>query len=162
MRALEVFQYQAGMAEFIVRTNAAGIDEADALVAPHDGGNCANWILGHLVSTYDQVLPLLGQESVLPEDTVRRYARGSEPITPEEATPFPGLLEAWNEATRRIQAGLAALPASRLTEPVRNSPSGNPDETIQTLLCAVMGHQAYHGGQLAVLRRMIGMAGAIR
>ena len=162
MSTVEVFQYQSGMADFIVRTNAAGIDEAESLVAPHDGGNCANWVLGHLVSTYDQILPALGQEPVMPEEKVRRYARGSEPITPEEATPFPELLEAWDEATRRIQAGLSAFPGARLTEPVADSPSGNPEETVQTLLCAVMGHQAYHGGQLAVLRRVIGMAGAIR
>jgi len=162
MTLCEVFQYQAGMADYIVRTNSAGIDQASSLVAPHAGGNCANWVLGHLVSTYDQVLPALGQDPVMPEEKVRRYARGTEPITPEEATPFPELLEAWSEATERIQAGLADFPETRLTEPVAGSPSGNSGETIQTWLSTVMNHQAYHGGQLAVLRRLIGMAGAIR
>lgn len=162
MRALDLFQYQAGMADFIVRTNAGGIGEAESLITPDAGGNSANWVLGHLVSTWDQLLPVLGQEPVLSEERVTRYARGSEPITPGESTPFSALLEAWSESTRRVQAGLAAFPESRLTESVADSPSGNPDETIQTLLCAVMGHQAYHGGQLAILRRVVGMAGAIR
>jgi uncharacterized damage-inducible protein DinB len=45
---------------------------------------------------------------------------------------------------------------------VTNSPSGNPDETVRSLITTVMFHQAYHAGQTAVLRRIAGREGAIR
>jgi hypothetical protein len=29
------------------------------------GGNCLNWVVGHLMETWDMVLPLVGEEPVL-------------------------------------------------------------------------------------------------
>jgi len=48
-----------------------------------------------------------------------------------------------------------------LDRPVK-SPTGNPNETVRTLLTTIMFHQAYHAGQTAVLRRIAGKEGAIR
>jgi uncharacterized damage-inducible protein DinB len=62
----------------------------------------------------------------------------------------------------RFDAGLAALPEERLAERVPMSPTGNPNETVGTMLATIVQHQAYHSGQLGVLRRVAGKPGAIK
>ncbi len=44
---------------------------------------------------------------------------------------------------------------------VPDGPTGNPEETVGSLLAVVMFHQAYHSGQLGILRRIAGESGAI-
>jgi hypothetical protein len=121
-----------------------------------------NWVLGHLLTVYNEVLPQVGQEPVMPRDTLSQYTRGSEPITrPSNALPFEDLVAAWDDACIRIDAGLAALPPSQLGEIIANSPTGDPYETMDSLLGTVLFHQAYHAGQLGILRRIAGKPGAI-
>ena len=106
--------------------------------------------------------PGLKQEPVIGPAT-QRFARGSPPLTdPLEAIDFGKLVAAWNQASERVDAGLARLDPGILDRPVPNSPSGNPDETIRSLITTVMFHQAYHAGQTAVLRRIAGREGAIQ
>ncbi len=139
-----------------------GLTHADSLVQPQPGGNCLNWVLGHLLSVYDGFLPMLGQEPVLGTTTLEHYARGAKPITdPNEALDFSKLLAAWGQANERVEAGLAALSPESLDQPA-SSPTGNPNETVRTLITTVMFHQAYHAGQTALLRRLTGHEGAIK
>jgi uncharacterized damage-inducible protein DinB len=44
---------------------------------------------------------------------------------------------------------------------VPDSPTGDPDETLGSLLAVALFHQAYHAGQLGILRRIAGESGAI-
>lgn len=157
-----VLRHQVGMVHGVVRMNTAGITQQDSLAQPHPGGNCLNWVLGHLMWVYDSMLPLLGQEPVMPAGTLARYARGSAPITdPAEALDVAELLAAWDTAAQRVDAGLAGVTAEKLDQPAPTSPSNNPDETVRTLLTTVLFHQAYHAGQTGVLRRVAGKPGAI-
>jgi uncharacterized damage-inducible protein DinB len=75
---------------------------------------------------------------------------------------FAELLAAWDEASRRMDAGLADFPTETLGQAAPGSPTNNPNETIGSLLATIMFHQAYHTGQTAVLRRLIGRPGAIK
>lgn len=126
-------------------------------------GNCLNWVVGHLVAIYGRVLPLLGQEPALDPGEAARYDRGSEPLAdPAAALPLERLLDAWDEASRRFDAGLAALAPEAMDRPAPFSPSGDPDETVRSLLVTVVFHQGYHSGQTGILRRVAGREGAIR
>ena len=94
---------------------------------------------------------------------LKRYARGGRPLTdPAQALDFQQMMDAWQVAVERVDAGLAKLAPEFLDRPAPSSPSGNPDETIRTLLTTMMFHQAYHAGQTAVLRRIAGKEGAIK
>jgi uncharacterized damage-inducible protein DinB len=160
---IHLWRLQARMARDVVNANTQGLSHEDSLVAPHPGGNRLNWVLGHLMSVYDGFLPLVGQEPVIGVDPLKHYARGAPPLeSPAKALDFTALLAAWNRASERVDAGLAALDPGILDRPVPNSPSGNPDETIRSLITTVMFHQAYHAGQTAVLRRIAGREGAIK
>jgi len=158
---IELWRLQARMARDVVNANTHGLTHEDSLVEPRPGGNRLNWVLGHLLSVYDGFLPLLKQEPVIGA-ALQRFARGAPPLrNPAEAIDFGKLLAAWNQASERVDAGLAGLDPEILERPVPNSPSGNPDETVRSLITTVMFHQAYHAGQTAVLRRIAGREGAI-
>jgi hypothetical protein len=159
---VEVWRHLAGSIGKVVGVNLAGVTHEDSLVQPHPGGNCLNWVLGHLLGVYDGMLPKLGQQPVMSGDVLKRYARGGPPVRDgTEALNFEKLMSAWSEAVERVDAGLADLTPEALERPVE-SPVGNPDETVRSLITTVMFHQAYHAGQTGVLRRITGKEGAIR
>jgi DinB superfamily len=161
--AIDVFRHQAGLVRAVVRMNVEGITHEESLAQPEPGGNCFNWVMGHLVATYNNSLPLLGQEPVRGKEALARYDRGSEPVRDaSEAAPLSELLAAWNETVDRVDAGLAALSPEVLDRPAPFSPGGDPNETIGTLVSTVLFHQTYHAGQLGLLRRVAGKEGAIR
>jgi hypothetical protein len=156
-----LLRHQARMIREVVRINLDGITQEESLIQPTEG-NCLNWVMGHLVCIYDKILPLLGQEQVMAEETLKRYDRGSPPLkNPAEALELRDLMTAWDEASRRIDAGLAGLTAEVLDRPAPASPSNDPTETVRSLLSAISFHQAYHAGQTGLLRRIAGKEGAI-
>lgn len=162
LREIEALRYQAGAVHRVVQLNLAGISHEDSLVHPAAGGNCLNWVLGHLVATYQHTFPLLGQEPVLAESVAKRYDRGSRPMEdPAEALELSALLSAWDQVAERFLAGLSRLTTEDLDRPAPFSPSKNPNETVRSLLTVVLFHQAYHAGQTGVLRRVAGQTGAI-
>lgn len=163
MGAVEEFQSQARRIDRVVRLNVRGVTQAESLVQPRPAGNCMNWVVGHILGIYDEwTLPLLGEDSVLARGTLSRYARGTPPLRDAaEALELQELLTAWDEAVRRIDAGLAGLTPKALVRPAPHSPNGNPDETVRSFLTGTFFHQAYHAGQLGLLRRLTGKEGAI-
>jgi uncharacterized damage-inducible protein DinB len=152
---------QMEIAAHVMEKNVEGMTHEDSLVQPSSGGNCANWVLGHIVRTRNNVLPLVGVEPIFPKDKFDRYER--HPVTKSaDALPWNELLEAFRATHAPLMKGIEALPASALSKPAPFSPSGNPDETIGSLLATIAYHEAYHGGQLALLRRVAGRAGVIK
>ncbi len=75
--------------------------------------------------------------------------------------PFAELADAWSEVTARVDAGLAGLDPAALAAPAPPGPGTGPGDTLGTLIGTTLFHQAYHAGQLGVLRRVAGKRGAI-
>lgn len=162
---IEVFRQQARMTHAVVRKNVEGVTQEESLIQPQPGGNCLNWVVGHLVCIYNKALPRLGQQPVAEAGDLKRYDRGAPPLeNPDDAVDIGKLMTAWDEVTRRIDAGLASLTAEVLDQPVpqTQSPGNNPNETVRTFLATIFFHQAYHAGQTGTLRRITGKEGAIR
>ncbi|HEX2205183.1 MAG TPA: DinB family protein [Longimicrobium sp.] len=157
-----IFRHQAGMVRAVVRMNLESVTHEESLARPEPGGNCLNWVLGHLLVVYNHFLPLVGQAPVMEPSTLARYDRGSAPLTdPAEALPLADLVAAWERTVERVDAGLGTLTPDVLDRPAPHSPSGDPDETVRSLVSTVLFHQAYHAGQAGVLRRVAGKPGAI-
>ncbi|MFL6197834.1 MAG: DinB family protein [Thermoanaerobaculia bacterium] len=160
---VEVFRHQARMIQAVIRMNVEGVTQEESLLQPSPGGNCLNWVVGHLACIYNNVLPLLGQEPVEDGAALKRYDRGAPPIRDAaEALELRDLLAAFDKATERFDAGLAGLSPEVLDRKAPFSPGNNPNETVRTLLTTVVFHQAYHAGQTGILRRIAGKEGAIR
>ena len=160
---IDVLRHQTRLVHRVVQINVDGVTQAESLVQPQPAGNCLNWVVGHLVAIYHNVLPLLGQQPVLDATVLKRYDRGSAPLrNGADALDISELMKAWDECCMRVDAGLASLSDETLAEPALRSPTNNPDETIGSLLSTVCWHQAYHSGQLGVIRRIVGKPGAIK
>lgn len=154
---VRVFCHQAHAIHRVVRQTVEGITQEESLIQPQPQGNCLNWIMGHLVYVYDQILPLLGQEPVLGVEALKRYERGTEPLkNAAEALDLARLMAAWDEAGKRVEAGLTSLTPEILAQPAPWSPTKNPEETVGSLLSIILFHQGYHAGQIALLSRMAG------
>ena len=160
---VRVLREQVKAINGVLRGNTEGITEAEGLIQPQPGGNCLNWVVGHLMETWDMVLPLVGEEPVLGGEVLARYKRGSAELHEAgEALPLEKLLRACDEAAKRMDKGLARLTEGRLDEAAPFSPRKKADETVRSLLSLVMFHQAYHVGQTGLLRRIAGKEGKIK
>lgn len=156
---IEVYRQMAGMIHQVVARCADDISHQESLAQPGSQGNCFNWVLGHLIRVYDNIMPLLGQK---PLGGFERYERGGAPIkNGDDAVDFKELLQAWNESARRINEGLSGITENRLDEAAPFSPTNNPNETVRSLLTTIFFHQSYHTGQMGMLRRFAGRPGAI-
>jgi hypothetical protein len=114
-------------------------------------GNCMNWVIGHLIASHDDVLRVLGLPPTFREDERRRYARESAPITQsEEALPFADLLRTLATSQERLLTALRAATPDELA--VKNERGQTTGERAEFLLW----HQAYHIGQLELLRQLAG------
>jgi uncharacterized damage-inducible protein DinB len=160
---VEVFRHQARMVRKVVQANLEGVTQEESLIQPSPGGNCLNWVVGHLACVYNKMLPMMGQEQVMAAEALKRYDRGAPPIRDAaEALELRDLLAAFEKASERVDAGLAGIAPEALDRKVAESPGGNPTETVRSLLSTVFFHQAYHAGQTGILRRITGKEGAIR
>lgn len=159
----QLLKMQLGATRSVLKKNVDGLTHEESLVAPSDGGNCANWVAGHLVRAYDDFLDSIGQDRVLSEEESAPYKRGCAPLTdPTEAIGLDRLLEAFDESHHRTMQAISSLPDDRWTDPAPYSPGNNPEETLGSLLYVLAFHQAYHVGQLGILRRLSGLEGAIK
>ncbi|HEX4309714.1 MAG TPA: DinB family protein [Acidobacteriaceae bacterium] len=160
---IRVLRDQGRVIQRVLRINTEGLTQQDSLAPPMPAGNCLNWIVGHMLETFDGVLPVVEQAPVLGRQTLERYKRGSTAlINAGDALPIEKLLAACDEAANRMDQGLATLTQHQLDAPAPFSPSNNPKETVRSLLTVVMLHQAYHVGQTGVLWRIAGKEGKIR
>jgi uncharacterized damage-inducible protein DinB len=162
LNEIAVLRYQNQLTRQVLHMNLQDVSHADSLVRPDPAGNSLNWIVGHLLCVYNNVLPGVGQAPVMLAERLKLYDRGSKPIADDEALEFSALQSSLDEAITRFDAGLAGLSAEALDAKSPFSPTNNPEETVRSLMGTVLFHQAYHSGQTGILRRVIGKPGAIR
>lgn len=148
----------------MLKMNLAGIDHQASLAAPEPGGNCLNWVVGHVVSARDRILSeVLGLPHILSAEAHEVYGRGTPALSnAATALPLDELLAIFEASQEPLRQGLKQVTEERLAEPAPFSPSGNPKETVASLLAGLAFHESYHVGQTGILRRMAGMEGAVR
>jgi hypothetical protein len=160
---IELFRHSARTVHKVVQLNVDGLTQSDSLIQPSPAGNCLNWVAGHLLCVYENVLPLLGQKPVMDAGTLKRYDRGSAPIKrAADAMELSQIMTAWDEASRadrhRTCGSHFGGPGSAGSVFTQRR---DPNETVRSLLTTILFHQAYHAGQIGMLRRMAGKNGAI-
>jgi uncharacterized damage-inducible protein DinB len=144
-------QFQASHS--VLHRNLEGIRHEESLKAPRDGGNSLNWVLGHLVSTRNLVLDLLDQPSVLtPEQAVAYRGNGGDA---SRFLRLEDLKAALNRTQETINSGFQKLSSDAMKAPAYGS-------TVGEMLAVLAFHEAYHGGQIGIIRRSLGYEGVIK
>ncbi len=143
----------------VAAANLEGMTHEQSLAQPSPGGNCANWILGHLTNVQNGVMQVLGEKPVWESDQLARAA--SDPILgPADAIDWDTLKGRFLGSRERCLAAISALSLEGLAESVPH-PFGGTCSRAE-LLNLLAFHQAYHGGQLALSRRIAGLEGAVK
>ena len=142
--------------QYVFQVNVADMSHDESLVQPPGGGNCLNWVVGHVVATRNAILSLLGEEPIWDPPAADTYKRGSAPIVDgSRARPFHSIVEDFGRSQERIRSGLARLKDEDLESP-------RSEETLGESLHVLHFHESYHLGQTGLLRRLAGKPGAIR
>lgn len=137
--------------------NLEGITHEDSLVFPKPGGNCANWILGHIVASRNRVMPLVNVIPIWTLETAFLYSGIEEAQwTTDKALSFREIQADLARTQQELLNALELLPDDRLEQNV------SADRTVGEALGFLLWHESYHGGQIALLRRVLGKEGAIR
>jgi hypothetical protein len=149
----ETLKLLLGYNHYAIGVNARDLTMDESLVQPASG-NCANWVLGHIVASRDGALKALGGQPVLNDAARARYARGSQPVRDAKDTRTVAELMAALDLTQdRLIAALDRIGEAGL--------GGTSEGSLGARLTGLQFHEAYHAGQLGLLRRMAGKPGAI-
>lgn len=136
--------------------NVKDLTHEESLIQPSPAGNCLNWVAGHIVASRNQALALLGEEPIWSAAEADPYKRGSSPIRQgDRALALSKILADFELSQGRIRAGLGRITQRDLEEKLG-------DKTAGESLHFLHFHEAYHIGQVGLLRRMAGKEGAIR
>lgn len=145
----------------VLHLNVDGIGEDEAYLSPEGGGNSMNWVAGHIVASRDGAFGLLGLDPPWGDGERGAYARGSANVSgPETGIALVRIVRAYDESQQRLAAHLRAIDAAALERPNTLELPGDP-KTIGEALAFFNFHETYHVGQLGLLRRLVGKAGAI-
>jgi hypothetical protein len=139
--------------------NVAGFTHAHSLVPAAPGANCANWTVGHLLHARSLVLTLLGAEPLWSDEQGARFDQETAwPDPAALALPWDGLLADFETSQVRVREALARVTADRLA--THHKPESRRPRGMQ--IHFFLYHEAYHVGQLGLLRRIVGKPGAIQ
>ena len=159
MRVQDSLAQHFGLMFQIAAANLEGMTREQSLAQPSPGGNCANWILGHLTDVQNGAMKLIGEKPVWVSDQLKRASY--DPITsPERSIDWDTLRDHFLGSRERCVAAVSRLSDASLAESVPHPFGGTC--TRGELLTTLAFHQTYHVGQLGVARRIAGMEGAIK
>ncbi len=144
----------------VLKKNLDGVTHEESLIQPEGGGNCLNWVLGHIVATRDYAIQLLNQSPVWDREIAGVYRRGSDPLRDgSNAQPFEKMVADLERSQNRLVAGLSIVSEPELSAPAADK---SVAETVGETLFVLQFHEAYHAGQTGLLRRIAGHEGAIK
>ncbi len=135
----------------------ADVSHEEALVVPEKGGNSINWLVGHLLVSRADLLMAMREKDPLPDGFREIYSRGTDSRKGSPLFPFEEVKDLWELVHVLLRQMLMRLD--------RDVSVAGSDETaalpVDRLELSLF-HEAYHIGQVALLRRIIGKEGVIK
>ncbi|MBN2554554.1 MAG: DinB family protein [Anaerolineales bacterium] len=144
----------------IMKLQTAGLSHAESLLQLPFRGNCMNWVVGHLLSSRQQLISILGGTLPIDAGSLGRYATGSDPITRDAADiiHLDQLITALDESRQVLQDLLSGLDAAVLEQTIGE---GDHADTLGESIFGLFFHETYHTGQLEILRQLAGTDDAV-
>ena len=139
----------------ILRQQTADLTQEDSLLQPQPGGNCLNWVMGHLVENLVEILRILGGELPANLPDLAHYGFGSEPIRGEEdrVVAMPVLVDSYALLTQEITDRLAQMSEADFEEEIDFWQGKSRRGYVAFFY---FFHNTYHLGQLEQLRNLAG------
>jgi len=142
-----------------LREQVSDVAASDMVAQPAGVTNHPAWVIGHLSYTFQMLGGAIDVPPWLNDGWAARYGTGSVPIadvglyeTKDHA------LAALHDAQSRITRAVEGLNEARLNEPFPEESYRNVFPTIRHALTQVLvGHTAFHVGQLSAWRRAMGL-----
>lgn len=148
---------------FALNRNLDGITNEESLLVPQPAGNTINWVVGHIVNARGAVLSLAGASPIQLGDAAAIYRRGSAPMHGgEDALDLGTLRGLLADSQQQLIPALAVISEDSLALPVPEAMRRPPlTGSVGEALVRLAYHESYHNGQIGLLRRLAGKAGAI-
>lgn len=140
-----------------------GIDHDESVKLPEVTGNSMNWVLGHITLTRSEILEMLAAKRLWEESAYEVYKRGADRLTdPSRATDFDAIRHDYAASQEPLLEALEAQNPEALSSRVDFSFVGRDEDSLEAVLAGFAFHEAYHVGQLGLLRRFLGHPGVIK
>lgn len=139
----------------ILLQQTAGITDAESLLQPQPGGNCLNWVLGHLVVNLADILKVLGGETPSDLAELSHYSFGSDPIHSEspEVIPLQVLIKDYEHLSTLVTEKLSQMKEADFDEEIDFWQGKHRRGYVAFFYYF---HNTYHLGQLEQLRNLAG------
>ena len=134
---------------FVTSKLIADLTHQESLLVPEFGGNCLNWVLGHLIVSRHRALKMLDREPLWTQEQLERYETGSEPITAETALPFDQMMVVFANCAEHIAEALRNLSEEDMS-------ASHGESTVGQRIMGLYWHESYHIGQFELFRRLAG------
>jgi len=124
--------------------------------APTD--NHALWTLGHLASTDAWFCGVVGATGAsMPEGSDKLFGMGSKPVNDPAAYPKPeALLQLMRDNRAALLAWLEKATPAQLAQSTKEQTGGFMSDALDGAY-KIAWHEGWHGGQLAGIRKAIGL-----
>src|SRR5258706_2313007 len=140
--ANEIFIEQIQSAYRSISLNTENITQEESLILPQPGGNCMNWMLGHILEYRNRVITMLKHQPLWNEGEINCYRRRSNAIAEKDNfLQWQRLLNYLNHTQELL---MKVLKEEEITDA----------EQIKSLTRFCF-HEAYHAGQIGLLRRVL-------
>ncbi|MFN0132965.1 MAG: DinB family protein [Phycisphaerales bacterium] len=124
----------------------------------HAADNHPTWALGHLASTDGWIAGVLGIPGVkVPESYGTLFGQGSKPDRDAKKYPAPAeLRQVWAETHAAVMKWFESAPESALQGDLKEKTGGFATDPID-LMFKIAWHEGWHMGQVATLRKALGL-----
>lgn len=143
-----------------LRDQVADVPSAHMVAQPGRLVNHPAWTIGHLTFTCQMLGGVIGVAPWLPEDWAARFGSGSVPAADiNRYEPMDTALAMLMDARDRIAAAVEALSEAQLDAPFPDPAYRDVFPSVRSALVQVLvGHTAFHVGQVSQWRKAMGLA----
>ena len=137
----------------LFKNATAGIDDSQGARRLNSEVNHVKWLTGHVVSTRYMLLNLCGRPAQEPFPSLFEKGKGLD--SDAEYPSMQALLADWDALSEQL-----AEQMDQITEEQANGPAPfqvpTTDQTFRGVLTFFLHHEAYHIGQIGILRKYLG------
>lgn len=145
---------QLNRSQDLLEKSLNGVTQEASLVRAGEGGNHFNWLVGHIAGARGSIATAVGGESPVASEIGKKYGPGS-PLPAGEEEQLERLADAYKAASTAAVEALEAATDEQLEAPARFGMNALGFAEF------LAWHDAYHTGQAAVYRRLMGLGGVI-